>query len=124
MAYQSGYASENELLRQLDGLGYERVNVHNVEQLHDDFRQIINERHMDKLEGRPLTDREFERLMTDINSKSVFDSAMQLRDKYALQRDDDSIVYIELMNLKQWCQNKFQVTNQVTVNDNIKVVMM
>lgn len=63
MAYQSGYASENELLRQLDGLGYERVNVHNVEQLHDDFRQIINERHMDKLEGRPLTDREFERLI-------------------------------------------------------------
>ncbi|TAA91451.1 restriction endonuclease subunit R [Staphylococcus saccharolyticus] len=120
MAYQSGYASENELLRQLDGLGYERVNVHNVEQLHDDFRQIINERHMDKLEGRPLTDREFERLMTDINSKSVFDSAMQLRDKYALQRDDDSIVYIELMNLKQWCQNKFQVTNQVTVNDKYK----
>lgn len=120
MAYQSGYASENELLRQLDGLGYERVNVHNVEQLHDDFRQIINERHMDKLEGRPLTDREFERLMTDINSKSVFDSAMQLRDKYALQRDDDSIVYIELMNLKQWCQNKFQVTNQVIVNDKYK----
>ncbi len=120
MAYQSGYASENELLRQLDGLGYERVNVHNVEQLHDNFRQIINERHMDKLEGRPLTDREFERLMTDINSKSVFDSAMQLRDKYVLQRDDDSIVYIELMNLKQWCQNKFQVTNQVTVNDKYK----
>lgn len=63
MAYQSEYALENELLRQLDGLGYERVNVHNVEQLHDNFRQIINERHMDKLEGRPLTDREFERLI-------------------------------------------------------------
>lgn len=45
---------------------------------------------------------------------------MQLRDKYVLQRDDDSIVYIELMNLKQWCQNKFQVTNQVTVNDKYK----
>ena len=71
MAYQSEYALENEVLQQLEGLGYERVSIHNVEQLHANFRAIINERHKDKLNGKPLTDREFERLMTGINGKSV-----------------------------------------------------
>ena len=115
MAYQSEYALENEVLQQLENLGYERVNIHNVEQLHDNFRTIINERHKDKLSGKPLTDREFERLMTGINGKSVFDSAMQLRDRYVLKRDDDTDLYIDFMNLKQWCQNKFQVTNQIKI---------
>src|SRR5699024_11832284 len=81
---------------------------------------IINERHKDKLNGKPLTDREFERLMTGINSKSVFDSAMQLRDSYVLKRDDDTDLYLNFMNLKQWCQNKFQVTNQISVKDKYK----
>lgn len=120
MAYQSEYALENEVLQQLENLGYERVNIHNVEQLHDNFRTIINERHKDKLNGKPLTDREFERLMTGINGKPVFDSAMQLRDSYVLKRDDDTDLYIDFMNLKQWCQNKFQVTNQISVKDKYK----
>ncbi|MDW4374272.1 type I restriction endonuclease subunit R [Staphylococcus saprophyticus] len=120
MAYQSEYALEIEVLQQLESLGYERVNIHNVEQLHDNFRNIINERHKDKLNGKPLTDREFEHLMTGINGKSVFDSAMQLRDSYVLKRDDDTDLYLNFMNLKQWCQNKFQVTNQISVEDKYK----
>ncbi|WP_339117701.1 type I restriction endonuclease, partial [Staphylococcus haemolyticus] len=57
---------------------------------------------------------------TGINGKSVFDSAMQLRDRYVLKRDDDTDLYIDFMNLKQWCQNKFQVTNQISVKDKYK----
>ena len=29
-------------------------------------------------------------------------------------------LYIDFMNLKQWCQNKFQVTNQISVKDKYK----
>ncbi|REH92178.1 type I restriction endonuclease subunit R [Staphylococcus felis] len=120
MAYQSEFALENEVLQQLEHLGYERVNIHNVEQLYDNLRAIINERHEAKLEGKPLTDSEFQRLLTDINGKSVFDSAMQLRDRYILRRDDETVVSLELMNTKKWCQNKFQVTNQISVKDKYK----
>ncbi|MGV3244889.1 type I restriction endonuclease subunit R [Staphylococcus sp. 11261D007BR] len=120
MAKQSEYALENEVLQQLESLGYERVTLHDVEALYDNLRTIINERHMDKLEGKPLTDNEFQRLLTDINGKSVFDSAMQLRDRYILRRDDETVVSIELMNTKKWCQNKFQVTNQISVKDKYK----
>ncbi|MBI5976017.1 type I restriction endonuclease subunit R [Staphylococcus canis] len=120
MAYQSEFALENEVLQQLTQLGYERVNIHNVEQLYDNFRAILNARHKEKLNGKPLTDSEFQRLLTDINGKKVFDSAMQLRDRYVLRRDDESIVYIELMNTRKWSHNTFQVTNQISVKDKYK----
>lgn len=120
MAYQSETALENEVIQQLVRLGYEKVSIHSVEEMHQNLRNLINERHMDKLGGVPLTDSEFDRLMTDINGKTVFDSALQLRDKYVLRRDDETTVYIELLNTRKWCQNKFQVTNQIRVSDKFK----
>lgn len=120
MSYQSEAALENEVMDRLVDLGYERVNILNDDQLKENFRKILNERHIDKLNNEPLTDREFERLMTQINGKSVFDSAKILRDKLDFKRDDETIVYFEFFNKKKWCQNKFQVTNQISVNDKYK----
>lgn len=120
MSYQSEAALENEVMDRLVDLGYERVNIVNDIQLKDNFRKILNERHIDKLNNEPLTDREFERLMTQINGKSVFESAQILRDKFVLKRDDETEVYLEFFNTKKWCQNKFQVTNQIAVNDKYK----
>lgn len=120
MSYQSEAALENEVMDRLVDLGYERVNILNDEQLKENFRKILNERHIDKLNNKPLTDREFERLMTQINGKSVFESAQILRDKFVLKRDDETEVYLEFFNTKKWCQNKFQVTNQISVNDKYK----
>ncbi|MEB5576038.1 hypothetical protein MWR47_06920 [Staphylococcus hominis] len=37
MAYQSEYALENEVLQQLESLGYERVNIHNIETETNDY---------------------------------------------------------------------------------------
>lgn len=120
MSYQSEAALENEVMDRLVDLGYELVNILNDDQLKENFRKILNERHIDKLNNEPLTDREFERLMTQINGKSVFESAQILRDKFVLKRDDETEVYLEFFNTKKWCQNKFQVTNQISVNDKYK----
>lgn len=120
MSYQSEAALENEVMDRLVDLGYEHVSILNDDQLKDNFRKILNERHIDKLNNEPLTDREFERLMTQINGKSVFESAQILRDKFVLKRDDETEVYLEFFNTKKWCQNKFQVTNQIAVNDKYK----
>ncbi len=76
MAYQSEYALENEMMNQLEQLGYERVTIRDNKQLLDNFRTILNERHADKLEGNPLTDKEFQRLLTMIDGKSIFESAV------------------------------------------------
>ena len=120
MGYQSEYGLEENVVKQLQDLGYERVSLRNEEQLKENFRRILNERNADKLEGTPISDSEFKRIMIDISDKSVFESAQILRDKYVLERDDETKVYLSLMNIKKWCQNTFQVTNQVSVNDTHK----
>ena len=120
LGYQSEYGLEENVVKQLQDLGYERVSLRNEEQLIANFRRILNERNADKLEGTLISDSEFKRIMIDISDKSVFESAQILRDKYVLERDDETKVYLSLMNIKKWCQNTFQVTNQVSVNDTHK----
>ena len=79
MGYQSEHALEEDVIKQLVSQGYERVQIRDHAQLVDNFRSILNERNADKLEGKPLSDAEFRRIMIDISDKSVFDSAMILR---------------------------------------------
>lgn len=107
-------------MNQLKENGYESVTIRNDEQLLDNFRSILNERHKDKLNDQPLTDKEFQRLLTMINGKGIFESARILRDKLPLKRDDESEVYLSFLDTVNWCQNKFQVTNQVSVEDTYK----
>lgn len=120
MAYQSEFSLETEMMNQLKENGYEIVTIRNDKQLLDNFRSILNERHKDKLNGQPLTDKEFQRLLTMINGKGIFESARILRDKLPLKRDDESEVYLSFLDTANWCQNKFQVTNQVSVEDTYK----
>lgn len=120
MANQSESTLETKMMEQLESNGYENVKLKTEQQLMDNFRAILNERHADKLEGQPLTDKEFQRLLTMINGKSIFESARILRDKLPLKRDDESEVYLSFLDTKHWCKNTFQVTNQVAVKDTYK----
>src|SRR5699024_253105 len=105
MSHESEYALEEDVLKQLEKQGFERVSLRNHAQLVNNFRNIVNERNHDKLEGKPLSDNEFKRLMIDISDKSVFESAMILRDQYVLERDDETRVYVNLLGRHSWCQN-------------------
>ncbi|WP_369041075.1 type I restriction endonuclease subunit R [Staphylococcus chromogenes] len=120
MGYQSEFTLEMEMMKQLSSNGYEVVTIKNNAQLLENFRTILNERHADKLNGEPLTDKEFQRLLTMINGKGIFESARILRDKLPLKRDDESEVYLSFLDTVNWCQNKFQVTNQISVEDTYK----
>ncbi len=53
--------------------------------------------------------------MVKISGKGIFQSAKELRQKQDIQRDDESIIYLELFNTKDWGRNNFQVTHQTTV---------
>lgn len=94
MANQSENSLENELIEQLSTNRYEKVSIKNNTQLLNNFRNILNERHADKLNGKPLTDKEFPRLLTIVNGKGILESARILRDKLTLKRDDESEVYL------------------------------
>ena len=120
MANQSENSLENELIEQLSTTRYEKVSIKNNTQLLNNFRNILNERHADKLNGKPLTDKEFQRLLTIVNGKGILESARILRDKLTLKRDDESEVYLSFLDTVNWCKNKFQITNQINVRDTYK----
>lgn len=115
MSYQSEAQLEKNTLQQLVKQGYEPVNINNYDELLKNFRIQINRFNEGKLNGTPLTDVEFNRLLTKIEGKSIFESAKMLRDKQLIEREDGSQLYIELFNSRDWCKNLFQVTNQTTV---------
>ena len=113
--YESEARLEDRMIEQLEKQGYQKVIIDDVNSLEDNFRKQLNKHNLIELKGKELSDKEFERLMVKISGKGVFQSAKELRQKQDIQRDDGSIVYLELFNTKEWCKNIFQVTHQTTV---------
>ena len=113
--YESEAKLEEKLIDQLVKQGYKKIQIDTAEDLERNFREQINEHNKFRLEEKPLSDKEFERLMVKISGKGVFQSAKELRQLQDIQRDDGTIAYIELFNTREWCQNIFQVTHQTTV---------
>src|SRR5690554_1000334 len=121
MTIQSEQQLENRLIQQLTLNGYKPVTISNEEELVANFRAQVNQHNAKELKAIPLSDTEFERLMVKITGKGVFATSKILREKHDVQRDDGSIIYIELFNTLEWCKNTFQVTNQVTMIDKREV---
>lgn len=116
MGYQSEAQLEENLIKQLVNQGFNQVKIADEEDLKSNFRKELFEHNKSKLNNEPFTGKEFERILTKIEGKSVFQSAKLIRNqKIILDRDDDSQVYIELFNPTDWSKNRFQVTHQTTV---------
>lgn len=115
MGYQSEAQLEKNLLTQLSNIGYSAVKIPDYETLLENFHKQLNKFNEHKLNGQPITEVEFKRILTLIEGKSIYDSAKILRDKLLIEREDGTQLYVELMNTKEWCKNNFQVTTQTTV---------
>ena len=113
--YESEARLENRMIEQLVKQGYEQVQINDVNSLEKNFREQVNKHNKNELKNKPLSDKEFEKLLLKIYGKGVFTCANELRQKQVIERDDGSKVYIELFNKNDWCKNIFQVTHQTTV---------
>src|SRR3990167_655737 len=111
MTTQSEQTLENNLIAQLHEMKYERVAIA------DEVALVANlKTQLEKHNGVTLSDKEFSKVLSYLSKGNVFDRAKTLRDKMHLVRDDGTSAYIEFINQKKWCQNQFQVTNQVTID--------
>ena len=115
MATQSEQALENQLIKQLESLEYERVAVMSENDLLSNLK-----RQLEKHNKTTFSEMEFKRIFNHLNKGNVFDKAKILRDKFVLVRDDGTNSYIEFLDSEHWCQNLFQVTNQVTIEGTYK----
>ena len=77
MNTQSEALLEENLLKQLQGLGYERVVIKNDKELEDNLK-IQLEKH-NKIN---ISDTEFKRVVNHLNKGNVFEKAKILRDKF------------------------------------------
>lgn len=114
MSTQSEAILENKLMKQLVDIGYESIKIDNEDQLKENLKSQI-----EKFNKINLADSEFDKILTHLESGTIFNKAEKLRDKYELIRDDETI-YIEFFNKKDWCKNIFQVSNQISFEDKYK----
>ena len=114
MSYQSEAQLEAQLIEQLQSQNYTKVIVPDYDSLLANFKTQFERFNSVNLGGKPLSAKEWERVLNYVNGKSIFESAKILRDKFVLELDDASKVYVALLD-EDFSKNIFQVTNQTTV---------
>ena len=112
---QSEQELEQNLIQRLTGLGYEPVTISNAAALTANLKTQL-----EKHNGIKLSDTEFKSILNHLDKGNVFDRAKRLRDKMELSRDDGTTFYLEFLNTEHWCQNQYQVTNQIAQQGSYK----
>jgi len=117
MAKQSEQILEEQLIVQLQKLGYTYVKIEGeVDLLFNLKRQLEkhNESALKKTGEGQFSVTEFERVLNILNKGSIFEKGKTLRQKQHILRDNGDNLYFEFLNIEHWCQNQYQVTNQVS----------
>ena len=115
MAKQPEQILEEQLVSQLQKLGYGLVQLKDEQDLLGNLKQQL-ERH----NNIEFSKTEFEKVLNILSKGSVFEKAKTLREKQHLIRDNGDNLYFEFINSEHWCQNQFQVTHQVTMEGKYK----
>jgi len=107
---QSEAQLEEQLITQLTTLGYERITIPDTAALRANLKTQI-EAHNDTT----FSHGEFRQILNHLEKGNIFAKAETLRGRFQLGRDDGSTRYIQFLNSEHWCQNRYQVTHQITV---------
>ena len=109
MTHQSEQQLENKLITQLQNLGFNYV------VLEDSNAVTVNlKSQLEIFNKTTFSDSEFEKIKNHLNKGDRFQKAKTLRDRFVLTRDNNKEEWIRFFNTDQWCQNEYQVTNQIT----------
>ncbi|GGF05952.1 type I restriction endonuclease subunit R [Flavobacterium limi] len=110
MSKQSEQILEEQLVAQLQKLGYKYAVIADEKALLANLK-IQLEKH----NNIQFSNSEFEKVLNILNKGSVFEKAKILREKkHHIIRDNGDNLYFEFLNIEHWCQNQYQVTNQIT----------
>ena len=118
MSLQSEAALENGLIATLQKMNYEYVHIEEEKNLSANFKKQLEKHNKKKLEelGRTeFTESEFEKILIYLEGGTRFEKAKKLRDLFPLELESGERLWVEFLNRTHWCQNEFQVSNQITV---------
>jgi type I restriction enzyme R subunit len=115
MTTQPEQLLENNLVTQLRGLGYQYVEIKDEADLMANFQDQLEKHNKTK-----FTQNEFFQILNQLGKGNIFEKAKTLREKIPVTNDKGQVRHIELINKTHWCQNLFQVTQQVTMEGSFK----
>lgn len=118
MSLQSEAALENGLIATLQKMNYEYVHIEDEKALSANFKKQLekhNKKRLEELGRTEFTESEFERILIHLEGGTRFEKAKKLRDPHAFELESGERIWVEFFNRTHWCQNEFQVANQITV---------
>jgi len=106
---QSESTLEKFFIKRLQETGYEYVVISNEEELLKNLKTQL-----EKHNKKQFSDNEFKQIKNLLEKGSVFEKAQTLRLKrHLITLDNGDDFYLNLLNAEYWCQNQYQVTNQM-----------
>jgi type I restriction enzyme R subunit len=118
MVTQSEQVLENALIKTLQDNGYEYIRIKEEDNLYANFKTQLekhNKKQLALYNRKRFTDSEFEKIRIHLEGGTRFEKAKKLRDLYPLELESGERIWVEFLNKNKWCQNEFQVSNQITV---------
>jgi len=110
MSVQPEAILESKLIKQLEGLEYDRVVIADEDAL------LVNLKgQLEAFNKTVFSAKEFDAILNHLSKGNVFEKAKTLRDRFQLNRDDGDSFYVRFYDSEDWGNNLLQVTNQVTV---------
>lgn len=119
---RSEHEVEEKLINTLQEDGYiYRKDIKDKESMDKNFKEKFEELNKTVLQGKKLSDSEFNRLMKSITqTNDTFECSKMLREKITLQLDEpinnNYNVLCSLVDTTDWCKNEYEVTNQIRIN--------
>ena len=111
MTVQSEYQLENELIGQLQQLGYASVTLKDESQLLSNLKTQV-----ERANGlAPLSTTEWKQVISFLNTGTVFERAKNLRDLFPVKFDDGTSKHLFFLS-DDPSKNIYQVTNQITID--------
>lgn len=115
MGHQSEAVLENNLIKQLVGLGFTSVKIQDGDSLVSNLK-----RQLEFFNNTTFSVKEFDAILNHLAKGNVFEKAKTLRDYYNLIKEDGTSFYVRFFNTENSSQNLFQVTNQISLEGSYK----
>src|SRR3712207_8365540 len=116
---QTENALEKGFIKTLTDMAYEYVAIRNENDLLANFKRQLEKHNAKQLalhNRTELTESEFQKILLHLEGGTRFEKAKKLRELKEFYLDNGDRIWLEFLNTSKWCQNEFQVSNQIRVD--------
>ena len=106
---------ENNLIKQLVGLGYSSTKVMDGDALVSNLQSQL-----EAFNNDTYTAKEFDGILNHLAKGNVFEKAKTLRDRFSFTKENGDVCYVRFFDSENWTNNLFQVSNQITQEGSYK----